>query len=700
MATAFRFEYISEAGYLANLGAGRDGFFAAGRVPVPDGSAGKGSDVGVARQAAGLLQETSYLYRVVASNVGGTIAGSARRMTTRGGGGPLALLDGRGWEMVSPVDKDGGEVQGPGGAAGGGVLQAAAQGGAVTFSSVSSYASGGQGAPTGSQYVSRRTSGGWVTENVTPPAYAGAYGEEPEGVPYQLFAPDLARGLLTGIAGLPPPGTGAPAGYANYYLRDAGGSFAAMVTQGDVALLSPPPTEFQLAFAGASPDLRHVALSTCAALTGDATEVPSGSGCDSLEPNLYRWSASGLRLVNLLPGDSTGTTPAQLAAQSGAISADGSRVYWLQGQNLYLREGARTVPIDSLGAQGAFQAATPDGALAFFTKDDEHLYEYVAGLEATLDLTPSGGVKGMLGTAADGSRAYFATAAGIFLVQGAAVTPVGAAPDSENFPPSTGAARVSADGTRLLFVSKAELTPYDNTDAATGEPDAEVYLYDATAAGLACISCNPTGERPTGSASVPGAVANGKGVGATRAYKPRVLSADGRRAFFETPDSLVLQDTNHASDVYEWEAGGTGSCARPQGCLQLISSGRSPGGASFVDASADGGDVFFLTDGSLVKPDPGAIDLYDAREGGGFPEPLTAIPCEEDACQPLPPPPDDPSPGSLVPSTGNPPVHFPRAKKAKKHRRKRGVGKKRRHRGRSSHARRTAHVGGPARGRR
>lgn len=34
--------------------------------------------------------------------------------------------------------------------------------------------------------------------------------------------------------------------------------------------------------------------------------------------------------------------------------------------------------------------------------------------------------------------------------------------------------------------------------------------------------------------------------------------------------------------------------------------------------------------------------------------------CEEDSCTILPPPPDDPVPGTLVPLPGNPPVHFPK----------------------------------------
>jgi hypothetical protein len=269
----------------------------------------------------------------------------------------------------------------------------------------------------------------------------------------------------------------------------------------------------------------------------------------------------------------------------------------------------------------------------------------------------------MLGASADGSYVYYLTASGLFLDRNGAVTEVAPAGDLSNVPPSTGTARVSADGTHLAFLSSAELLGYDNHDATTGKPDSEVYLYDAAAGGgagsLFCASCNPTNERPAGPSTIPGAVANGEGEGATRTYKPRALSASGRRVFFNTGDSLALQDTNNDRDVYEWEAQGTGSCVKAGGCLRLISNGRSADGAQFIDANAGGADVYFLTGFSLVPADPlGSVDLYDAREGGGFPEPPTVIPCEGDACQPLPPPPDDPAPGTLVPSTGNPPVHF------------------------------------------
>jgi hypothetical protein len=550
--------------------------------------------------------------------------------------------------MVSPVDKNGGAVQGFGENFGGGVLQAAAGGGAATFTSSASFGAA-VGAPGASQYISHRGAGGWVTENVTPPALSGDYGDSPDGVPYQLFSIDLARGLLLNGRRC---GEGEPC-LRSYSLRD---SASAAFT------LSPEASD--LRFAGASADLKHIVLSTCAALTPDATEVPGPGGCDPASPNLYLWSGAALTLINLLSGDSQGTPGASLAAQGYAISASGSRIYFTAGGNLYLRDGNQTSQVDGapeVGGGGAFQAATGDGSLAFFTKGG-HLYRYEVASKATTDLTPSGEVEGVLGAAADGSYLYYATSAGLFLRHGATTTPVATHADPSSYPPATGTARVSPDGTHLAFLSKAELTDYDNNGQA------EAYLYDAASATLACASCNPSGERPLGPASLPGASVNGKAPTATHAYKPRALSADGTRLFFDTFDALVPQDTNNDRDVYQWQAQGFGSCSKPNGCANLISSGRSEDGASFVDASAGGSDAFFLTDGSLVPADPGSVDLYDARVGGGFPDPPQALPCVGDACQPIPAAPEEPAVGTLFTgSATNPPVTFPKGKKKKHH---------------------------------
>ena len=589
-----------------------------------------------------------------------------------------ALPDGRGYELVSPVDKNGAQVDLPESLFGGGAFQAAAQGGALTYTSASSFA-GGQGSPGASQYLARRVAAGWSTENLTVPQLSGSYDTSPgAGAPYRLFSGDLGLGLLTNgrrcrgegsgcpVAGPPLPESGAPAGYRNFYLRnDSNSTYAALLSSSDLAGLMLGPEEFEVDLVAATPDLSQIALSTCAALTADAIEEPGGGGeCDPAAQNLYLRSGSGLRLINVLPGDSVGTPGAQIVAQSGAISSDGGRVYFTlaEGGALYLSEAGsptKLVP-ETVGGGASFQAASADGSIAYFVNGGG-LYRYDA--QAGTSKLLAAGVVGALGVPADGSRIYYLAAGGLFLWHEGTTTKIAAGADASNYPPATGTARVSADGSELAFLSAANLTGFD----AKGKT--EVYLY-STAAGLSCVSCNGTETGPLGPAGIPGAIANGDGF---RAYKPRALSAAGDRLFFESKDALVAGDTNGGPDVYEWEAPGTGSCTTAGGCVDLISSGRADDGASFIDASADGADVFFATNGSLVAGDPGGLDLYDARVGGGFPVPPAPIPCIGDACQPLPGEPEDPTPGTLLQGLGNEPLPKPKAKKKHK--------KKRHHRG-------------------
>ena len=161
-----------------------------------------------------LSPATTYRYRIIATNSDAPsgITGPEHTFTTQETASPLALPDHRGWEMVSPIEKNSGAIQGPGQNFGGDVLQAAAQGGAITYSSASSFGEAAQGAPPRSQYISRRGEGeeGWSTENITTPTVSGSYGSEPDGVPYQLFSPDLARGLLLNGVRCRGGGTGCP----------------------------------------------------------------------------------------------------------------------------------------------------------------------------------------------------------------------------------------------------------------------------------------------------------------------------------------------------------------------------------------------------------------------------------------------------------------------------------------------------------
>ena len=679
-----RFEYLTFAEYEANVKAGKDAFAGALKSPAgAPGPLGSGTvTLTYLRQLEALKAATSYRYRLVAASSEGTTAGPTRFFATEAATPPFLLPDNRGWELVSPAEKNGGAVEGPEQSFGGGVFQAAAQGGSVTYSSASSFGAP-QGSAGASQYLARRAASGWSNENLTLALFSGSYPSQPDsGVPFQLFSADLATSLLTNgkrcraagsdcpVANPPLPGSGAPVGYRNYYLRSSGdGSAKGLLTTANATSLALEPKEFEVGFAGATPDLSRVVLTSCAAITANATELAGEGGCDPNLPaspaNLYRYSGGALSLVNLLPGETQGTPGAKLAAQASAISADGNRVYFTHSGNLYLREGAQSHQVDeSQGGGGSFETASADGSVAYFSKG-EHLYRFLASTKAVDDLTPGGELRGVLGASSEGNRVYYLDGEGLQLWNAGATAEIAASADATNYPPATGTSRISADGTKLLFLSSEPIGDYEN------EGETEVYLYDLSAGKLTCPSCNPTGERPLGSSFISGAVKNGATL---QPYKPRNLAANGNRVYFDSFDALATQDTNNDRDVYQWQAQGSGSCATPGGCVNLISSGRSEDGASFIDASADGTDVFFTTDESLVPSDPGSVDLYDARVGGGFPLPPVVIPCNGDACQPLPGEPEDPTPGTLLSKPqGNPPLSFPgEAKKKNQGKKKKG----------------------------
>ena len=217
--------------------------------------------------------------------------------------------------------------------------------------------------------------------------------------------------------------------------------------------------------------------------------------------------------------------------------------------------------------------------------------------------------------------------------------------------PKNLSARVTPDGKHLAFLSieSQALAGYENTIAEGqhcqqalnerglfgGPLCTQAFLYDAEANTLSCASCNPTGERPLGPAALPPW---------SNVYEgPRYLSDDGSRLFFESFDALALADENGLRDVYEFERPGTGSCTTHSGtfdpvsggCHFLVSSGKSGAQSYLLDASSNGRDAFFSTRSKLVGWDPNEnYDVYDYREGGGFPEPSEPVICLGEACKP------------------------------------------------------------------
>jgi DNA-binding beta-propeller fold protein YncE len=261
-------------------------------------------------------------------------------------------------------------------------------------------------------------------------------------------------------------------------------------------------------------------------------------------------------------------------------------------------------------------------------------------------------------------------------------------------------ARVSPHGRWLTFMSDRSLTGYDNVDLVSGKADEEVFLYDALSNRLVCASCNPSGARPTGvfdpagvqrprllidsdedwqgrwlAASIPGWTPADNQHALTQS---RYLSDSGR-LFFDSAEALVPPDVNGRADVYQYEPLGIGGCTAALetfseasgGCVALISSGTSGEESAFLDASASGGDAFFLTASRLAPQDyDTALDIYDAHECTGASPclgglPVTRPPCATgEACKGAPstqPARSAPSgsatfsgPGNLHPGTSKP----------------------------------------------
>ncbi|HEX8688832.1 MAG TPA: hypothetical protein VF729_01155, partial [Solirubrobacterales bacterium] len=442
-----------------------------------------------------------------------------------------------------------------------------------------------------------------------------------------------------------------------------------------------------------------------------APDIAESSGFDAERTQLYEHVAGeGLRFVCILPngneleeacsaGTRLGATQEvnnRLSNVDDAISADGGRIFWTAGEagvgngvgRIFLSEG----PGPSSQVSGTvstepafFWGAAEDGSKAVFSFTagplKEDLYEFDVATQTPQLIAK--GVQGVMGMSEDASRIYLASTKALeggavegqpnlyfyeaaegggpgqfeFIGTLSAAESLGLFPISPN--PSRRTSRVSPDGAHAAFTSKVPLTGYDNTDATSGKPDTEVFLYDADEETLVCVSCNPTNARPSGSGGVAATLPPWE----RSLYASRLLSDDGERVFFESFEALELRDTNGAQDVYQWEAEGSGDCnaneatfsEKSGGCVELISSGESSKPSIFLDASRSGDDVFFTTLASLVPQDFGLVDVYDARVAGGFPPPPSPRPpCEGEACQSPPPPPADPTPASTLPSAGNP----------------------------------------------
>ncbi len=689
IATSYRFEYVTQAEFEAS------GYAGAISTPAPDGNAGAGiAPKALSAAVSGLAPDTAYRFRLVAANHC-LEAEPEALCTTLGEGKPgeegedvafstylpeAGPAAGRAYELVTPPDTNGrlpnlGELA-HASPSNFDTALITADGQSVLFGVQGGSLPGIGGGGVNDTYLAERGSGGWQSR------FNGLSAAEAElprsgGVSsdhrYAFWRAATARGSLA----------------VGNYLRDPGG---------DVEPIGIGSLGEVLDASGhwIAPDGEHVVFSSFHRLE----EAAPSEGVAAV----YERSADGsTEVVSLLPG---GATPAGSAAYQG-ISRDGSTIAFRIDSTLYLRQsgethevavgnpvlggisndGERLVYLQDDGApdnndaprrgeiflyddasetstqigsgnESAIVNVSPDGSHVYFLSPKQldgikgeagkqNLYLWDVGSEAVRFIATVT-ERDAIGEPAKGISTTMTNGLGLWV--NAAVNPN----RSEFNGPGAAPSRSSEDGSVLIFESRADLTGYDSGERA------EVYRFDANAkpgSELACLSCVPTGLAPQSDALLQFPFG-----GETTFFPPTNLLAelvnlteDGKRAVFQSADRLVVGDIDGKIDVYEWLAQGTGGCKRAEGCVHLISFGRSADDDYLYAMTPDASTVVFESGDLLVPEDLDTTpSLYAARIGGGYPSaPPPSGECLGEACQPSVVAPGDPD--SVIEDEGNPP---------------------------------------------
>jgi hypothetical protein len=584
--TTYHFEYGLTTNYGSSAPVGAEGVAGNERVTRT-----------FVRTLTGLQPGTTYHYRLVARNSAGKAEGEDHTFTTVGAD-EVAL--GRAYEQVSPVDKRGSALRVE-------TFQASADGSGIVYAGAAA-SSDGESAPVLPMFLSRREPSDWSEwQPLDPPL---AISRPIIAYATQAVSADLDHAFVVSNRALVP---GAIDEGANIYIRDLRTGVYTLVgsAKGLAAYSSMngglPPNNY---LAGA-PDFSWVIL---------ASKFPLLPGVTGAQ--IYKWTETGgLELESRLPGPNGGGVPdSELPQLPGkdtlrwpVASEDGNTVYFsfLGGPDagVYRRENGQTTAISvsqipggpATPAAGQFDGTSSDGRYGFFRSS----IRLTTGAPETLPA---------------GANAYLyrfdAVTEGLTYIGPAVQTDfgriVGISDDGQTISWNGGAAGtfIWHDGTSHLvtaFHIDAGANGAEGSLSGNGRylaylESGDVYLYNVETDQRACVSCRPDGS--------PGGTADLQLHDRSLDNRvPQVLTDDGT-VFFDTAVPLVPADHNGKRDVYSYHGG----------ALTLISPGDGNFTASFADASADGSNIFFLTDEPLVNQDTnGELDLYDARIGGGFP---------------------------------------------------------------------------------
>jgi hypothetical protein len=632
--TTYHFEYGTTTAYGTRIPAGSDAAAGSGRKLLT-----------FSRTLAGLAPGTTYHYRLIAQSPQGTTEGEDAIFTTD----PATGASTRGFEQVTPVNKEGGSPEAAFGAS------SSADGSALAYSTISPFGNP-PGAAVNSQYAGFRSADNWSAPAALDP-------------PLNIY-PSISWTTTVGIsddtehsfvASNRKLATGAIEGDTNLYIHDARTD-----TYAFVAGTSAPGSLINFIgqykgfnkFDSGAPDFSWVYFYSQTPLLEGVTGTA-----------MYRWSETdGLTLASVMPDGSPPSVNIYLrgAQQPGfqEVSDDGTTAYFaVEGSGVYVRNNADqeqsqivggecteptkacTTPVSVSEVPG--DPSTPRPGFIFGVSHDGRYVVFAdqSGTSLTPDhiaptVKPYGDLYRYDNASGDleylGGSLFLATpgdiqnsSGNVSFVSDTADTVIffSSASFDPEFPGSAGG-YIWHDGTIHLAARGAGVGRYGSPngryylfDLPAIDGTAQIYLYDTTNESRTCVSCPPDGVAAQ-SAALP------RYDPAFVGRLPRAVTDDGK-VFFTTTTRVVAADTNGTKDVYEYD----------NGRRALVSPGNAPFDAQLIEVSESGNDVFFTTAQQLVGQDVfHDLDIYDARVGGGLASQNPPLPqeCIRDDCKATP----------------------------------------------------------------
>jgi hypothetical protein len=511
------------------------------------------------------------------------------------------------------------------------------------------------GSPDGSVLghgIATRGAAGWANRPLGYPHKGESTDEIRAFVPLlpAAFSEDLRSVLWAALVPLTPDGPPEIPFNTGLYREPPEGPLEFIAAVGNV-----PPALYTLThFAEISSDGDWIVFDTSRHL------LPADAGRTSGD-SIYVWHDGNLQLADVGNSGALLSTCGADISDFHGTSTSASRVFFSASpscegpERVYLRDlkdqtttevsaSRCTRPDCNEPSEVSFAGATPSGSVAYMTTmqqltdDDEDsardLYAYDAETDEPTLLSggsaPATGavVEGNVvpseipgsvyfratgellpGEPGTGEKLFLADASGLHLVAEGPITVLEREPQVQ----------VTLDGGRALFVTTAQLLPED-TDSQE-----DAYLYDSDEEKLTRVSTGPSGGNDAYPVNITAPSPLNQHefeVGNLRPYY--AIDASGEHIVFATEESLVPEDVNVRSDVYEFWHGSVG----------LVSPGDEPYRSDFGGMSRDGRSVMFATNADLVPEDRDANsrDLYAARFEGGFPQETESAGCDSLSC--------------------------------------------------------------------